>query len=139
MDYAVISKETIGHLYNGYSSIKNSPLPQSLRALLELRVSQINGCNYCCNLHKTEAIKLGVDEDKINHLEQFLDSPYFSDVEKEALSWAELLTSLKTKPSVKTTKLHLYFSEREIVDITICISLMNAFNRLAISMRDELR
>jgi len=137
MDYAKISKETIGHLYNGYASLANSPLSKELRVLLELKVSKINGCNSCCTLHRTEAIKLGVTEEKINNLENFSELPCFSNAEKEVLSWAELLTKLNDIPRVENTKLQLYFSEREIVDITICISLMNAFNRLAISMRDE--
>jgi AhpD family alkylhydroperoxidase len=137
MDYAKISRDTISHLYSGYTSLQNSPLSKELRALLELRVSQINGCKYCCNLHKTEAIKLGVTVDKINALEQFIDSNDYSDAEKEALSLAELLTKLDNITMVEETKLNFYFSEREIVDITICISLMNAFNRLAISMRAE--
>jgi alkylhydroperoxidase family enzyme len=61
----------------------------------------------------------------------------FSDSEKEALKWAEALTKLDGRKRVDETDLSKYFSEREIVDITICISLMNSFNRLAISMRDE--
>ena len=137
MDYTNISKSTINHLYSGYASLQNSPLSKELQVFLELRVSQINGCEYCCILHTTEATKLGITVDKINDLEQFRDSNDYSDAEKEALSWAELLTKLDKIARVKENKLNLYFSEREIVDITICISLMNAFNRLAMSMRDE--
>jgi AhpD family alkylhydroperoxidase len=99
MDYASISKSTIKHLYSSYASLQDSPLSQELQSLLELRVSQINGCEYCCILHKTEAIKLGVTANKINALEQFRDSNDYSDAEKEALSWAELLTELDTVES----------------------------------------
>ena len=137
MDYVTISKDTINHLFSGYASLQASPLSKELRAFLDLRVSQLNGCKYCCNLHRSEAIKLGVALDKINALERFTDSNHYSDAEKEALSWAESLTKLDNIKRVEETKLNLYFNEREIVDITICISLMNAFNRLAISMRDE--
>ena len=137
MDYAKISKDTIGHLYAGYKSLKESPLSASLQALMNLRVSQINDCAYCCNLHTNEAVQLGVSQDKIDHLSEFAASSLFSDAEKEALKWAESLTRLDGNKRVQNTALSKYFSEREIVDITICISLMNTFNRLAISMRDE--
>jgi AhpD family alkylhydroperoxidase len=137
MDYPNISRDTISHLYNAYASLQDSSLSKELQALLELRVSQINGCKYCCVLHKTKAIKLGITTGKINSLEQFIDSNDYTDAEKEALSWVELLTKLDNIARVEETKLNLYFGEREIVDITICIALMNTFNRLAISMRDK--
>lgn len=78
-----------------------------------------------------------MNQDKIESLSEFTSSSLFSDAEKEALQWAESLTKLDGNKKVRNTELAKYFSEREIVDITICISLMNAFNRLAISMRDE--
>ncbi len=137
MDYTKISKDTLNHLYECHKSLKNSPLDPTLRSLIELRVSQINGCSYCCDLHRNEAIKLGVDEDKIAKLAQFVTSNLFSDSEKEVLAWAESLTKLSANKKVQNTNLSQYFSDREIVDITICISLMNSLNRLAISMRDE--
>lgn len=140
MDYAKISKDTIGHLYAGYKSLHDSPLAAELKALIELRVSQINGCDYCCNLHRNEALKLEVSNDKIESLPEFTTSSLFSDGEKEVLKWAESLTNLTKldgNKKVHSTELSKYFSEREVVDITICISLMNTFNRLAISMRDE--
>ncbi|RZI47537.1 carboxymuconolactone decarboxylase family protein [Rickettsiales endosymbiont of Peranema trichophorum] len=137
MDYTKISKDTIGHLYAGYKSLNESPLPADLKGLIELRVSQINGCSYCCNLHTNAALKLGVSKDKIESLPEFATSGLFSDGEREALKWAESLTNLDGNKKIHNTELSKYFSEREVVDITICISLMNTFNRLAISMRDE--
>ena len=137
MDYTKISKDTIGHLYAGYKSFNASPLAADLKAFIELRVSQINGCDYCCNLHRNEAVKLGVNQGQIESLSEFTASSLFSDAEKEALQWAESLTKLDGNTKVESTELSKYFGEREIVDITICISLMNTFNRLAISMRDE--
>lgn len=135
MDYSKISKDSINYLYGAYKSLQQSPLPADLRALIELRVSQINSCSYCCNLHANEALKLGVSQSKIDNLQDFVVSGVFSDAEIEALKWAESLTKLNENKKVETTKLSKYFNEREIVDMTICISLMNTFNRLAISMK----
>lgn len=137
MDYAKISKETIGHLYTAHTSLNNSSLSKELRALLELRVSQINGCSYCINLHRGELVKYEIANEKIEELPNFTSSNLYSNAEKEALHWSEKLTYLKQPQKVKDTNLAEYLSEREIVDITICISMMNMFNRIAISMRDD--
>lgn len=137
MNYAKISKDIVNHLVAARQSLKDSPLSQNLRVLLELRVSQINACSYCCNLHTNEAIKAGISNHIIESLPEFRKSPDFTEKEKEALAWAEDLTKLDNNKKVKDTKLSTHFNEREIVDITICISMMNAFNRLAISMKDE--
>ncbi|MEN9782042.1 MAG: uncharacterized protein RL208_192, partial [Pseudomonadota bacterium] len=84
------------------------------------------------------ALKLGISEDKINDLSKFTTSLLFSDAEKEVLKFAKVLTKLDKNKRIQDTELGKYFSEREIVDIAICISLMNAFNRLAISMKNYL-
>jgi AhpD family alkylhydroperoxidase len=137
MDYAENSKDTLVHLYAGYKTFDESPLAADLKALIELRVSQMNGCVYCCNLHTNEAVKLGVSKNKIESLSEFSLSSLFSDAEKEALQWAESLTKLdgNKKFGFENTGLSKYFSERQIADITICIALMNTFNRLAISFQ----
>ena len=62
MNYAKISKDTFDLLYKARESLNNSPLSPTMRVLAELRVSQINGCAYCCRLHSEEALKLGVPQ-----------------------------------------------------------------------------
>lgn len=136
MDYKNISKESMAHVYAAYTSLNESPLAAGLRVLIELRVSQINGCDPCCQIHTQTASTLGVSQSKMKSLSEFMTSFEFSDAEKEALKWAETLTHLDGNTRVEHTDLSQYFSEREIVDITICISLMNAMNRIAISMKE---
>ena len=97
MDYTKISKDTIGLLYAGYKSFDASPLAADLKALIELRVSQINGCAYCCNLHRNEAVKLGVNQDKIESLSEFTASSLFSDAEKEARASNKRITLVDAK------------------------------------------
>ncbi len=136
MNYAEISKETIGYLYKSYNSLKQSPLDQTLRVLIELRVSQMNGCEYCCTLHANEAKQMGIAQDKINTLEKWPQSSAFSKTEMAALAWAESLTLRDKNMGHHKEQLAKHYNEREIVDITACISIMNALNRLATSLRE---
>ena len=74
MNYAEISKYTISCIYKSYESLDESPLDKALRALIELRVSQINGCSYCCNLHIADARKNNVSQKKLDLLPIYLSS-----------------------------------------------------------------
>jgi len=136
MNYAEISKETISFLYKSYNSLKGSPLDATIRVLVELRTSQINGCHYCCNLHTDEAKILGIHQEKINALATWNVSNVFTKEEIAALQWTEDLTKLKINTDKTKALLRQYFSERQLVDLTACISIMNALNRIAISLKD---
>ncbi len=137
MNYEEISKDVVSSLYKSYDDLKASPLDQSLRILIELRVSQLNGCTYCCTLHTQEAEKSGIEFSKIKNLPQWKTSDLFSAAEKAALAWSESLTKLDKCHAPIKEELHLYFSEREIVDMTLSISIMNAFNRMEISLKNS--
>jgi AhpD family alkylhydroperoxidase len=136
MDYAQISKETISHLYKSYNSLKQSPLDAEIRVLVELRTSQINGCAYCCQLHTAEARKENISQDKLDVLPAWRSSSLFSAKERIALQWVEEITRLNACAHKTKAKLLESFSEREVVDLTACVSIMNALNRMAISLRD---
>lgn len=134
MNYSEISKETISLLHQSYASLSKSPLKQTLKTLVELRVSQINGCKYCIGVHTQEAKKLNIPLEKINSLHAWCLNEMFSKEERAALHWAEALTHLDNDLNQAKDLLTPYFNEREIVDLTTCIALMNTLNRLAISL-----
>jgi AhpD family alkylhydroperoxidase len=137
MKYEEISKETIKFLHQSHASLTASPLNAGIRILVELRVSQINGCPYCCHLHSEEARKFGIAQEKLDLLPAWRHSTSFTPEEKLVLQWAEALTSLDQELSPIKQQLSQIYSERQIVDLTICIGLMNTFNRLEISLRDR--
>jgi AhpD family alkylhydroperoxidase len=137
MNYAQISQETIGHLYKCHGSLKESELDQKLRVLVELRVSQLNGCALCCGLHSDEARKLGVEQVKLDKLPGWALAHVFSDSERLALEWCDALTLMKGELREIRTRLEAVFSDRELVDLTAAISLMNALNRIAITLGDH--
>ena len=102
--------------------------------LLYLRVSQINGCPFCVDLHARELRKAGDAERRIDALVVWRDSPFFSEPERAALDWAEHLTSMRDVGRLDALydALHPHFSERQIAVLTFAVSLMNAVNRVAI-------
>jgi AhpD family alkylhydroperoxidase len=135
MDYNKISKETFDYIYKSRASLNNSPLATALRILTELRISQINGCAYCCQIHLQEALNLGIQQEKLDALIGWPLSNLFSKEEKTALQWAEAVTHLDKDLLQVKEQLSSVFSEKEIVDLTACISIMNALNRIAITLR----
>lgn len=135
MNYAEISKETIGFLYQSRTSLNKSPLSATIRVLAELRVSQINGCAYCCDLHTKEARKLGVRDEKLDCLPSWDTSDFFTGEEKVVLRWVESVTRLDENLQELRERLSEIYSERQIVDLTACIGIMNALNRIVISLR----
>ncbi len=106
-------------------------------AMLELRVSQLNGCSYCLHLHSQELKHLGVSEQKIHELGGWQCSQLFSAAEKTALAWADSLTQI-TQTHVAQAEfvaMKLHFSDAAISDMSMIISNMNAMNRVGIAMR----
>ena len=116
-----------------------SSIDDSLRALIEIRVSQINGCAYCVDLHSNEARELGVPQQRLDCLPVWQESGLFGDREMAALAWAESVTHISIEPDIEGQlhRLLEHFSEAEAVDLTIVVSLMNSLNRMAKSFGDK--
>lgn len=137
MNYKEIAKETIGHLYKAHSSIRKSGIDEKLIALAELRVSQINGCAYCCSYHAKELLNFDIEQDVINRLPGWKHTNAFNDQQKLVLDWAEAVTYNNTDSSEIKQKLSLYFTEREIIELTASITLMSTLNKLRINLAEQ--
>ena len=137
MDYAEISKTTFDLLFQSRSSLSASPLEENVRILVELRVSQITGCAYCCSMHAEEARRIGISQEKLDVLTAWRNTVEFTEEEQIALEWAEAVTYLDNDLLDLKERLYEFYSEREIVDLTACIGIMNALSRVAISLRDD--
>ncbi|MGG1921777.1 carboxymuconolactone decarboxylase family protein [Chryseobacterium cucumeris] len=137
MNYKEIAKETIGNLYRAHNSIRKSGIDEKLIALVELRVSQINGCAYCCSYHAKELFDFGVEQDLINRLPGWKHTNVYNDQQKLVLEWTEAV--IYSKDNLESTKAKLIdqFSEREIVELTASITLMNTLNKLRIALAEE--
>jgi AhpD family alkylhydroperoxidase len=117
-----------------------SGLPGELVELVYLRVSQINNCASCLDMHTRDLIKKGVKVEKLALLVQAWKEggSLFSETERAALAWAEGVTRVaETGVSDSAYKAARdVFDEKQLVDLTIAISLMNSYNRMAISFRN---
>jgi AhpD family alkylhydroperoxidase len=121
------------HLY-----VSQSGLAPALLTAVYLRVSLINGCAYCIDMHSRELRDLGVSVEKIALIPVWHEAGELFDArEKAALAWAETVTQVSTTgvPDSAYEAASAHFDEKELVDLTLAIGLMNAYNRMAISFR----
>jgi AhpD family alkylhydroperoxidase len=122
-----------------HAYVSQSGLTHELLAAVNLRVSLINGCAYCIDLHSRELRELGVSNEKIALVPVWHEAgQLFDEREKAALAWAETVTLVSTTgvPDSDYDAVRAHFDEKELVDLTLAISLMNAYNRMAISFRN---
>lgn len=137
MDYKTISKETIGFLYQAHASIRKSGLDNKLIALAELRVSQLNGCAYCCSFHNQELRDMGLHQEVLDRLPGWKHSKAFDHQQELVLQWAEAITLMQEDLSSLREMLDKQFTPKEVVELTASISLMNALNRLRITLGEK--
>lgn len=137
LPYYQLSPAVFSPMKQALQGLEKGPLDNQLIELVFLRVSQINGCSYCLALHTKALRTSGMEQIKLDTLAGWKVSEYFSDKERAALAWAESLTLIADSQAGDDVYLPLLglFSAEEIADLTFAASLMNAFNRLAISMR----
>jgi AhpD family alkylhydroperoxidase len=117
--------------------VRRSGLEPSLLELVRMRASQINGCAYCLDMHSKDARAAGETEQRLYELNAWREAPFYSERERAALDWTEAVT-LVSQEHVHDRVYEAarqQFSEKELVDITMAVVAINAWNRLAISFR----
>ena len=137
-DYAKASPEGYKAFGGVYVTLQKSGLPKQLVDLVYLRVSQINGCAFCIDMHTRDLVKSGLTVDKLVLVPVWRESGnVFSPRERAALAWAETVTLVAQThvPDAEYDAAASEFSEKELADLTYAIGLMNAFNRLGVSFR----
>lgn len=122
-----------------YGYVMQSGLPAELVELVYLRVSQINNCAYCLDMHTRELLKQGQEIEKLALVQAWAEAGnLFDKRERAALAWAETVTRVAETgiPDEAYQSTRAVFEEKELVDLTIAIGLMNGYNRLAIGFRN---
>lgn len=137
LDYFAAAPEAMKPLLALENSLASLSIPLTLRELIKLRVSQINNCAYCLNMHAPAARKAGLSQQKLDVLAAWRESPAFDARERALLGWAEALTRLEQTgaPDADYAALEAAFSPRERAEITLAIGVINIWNRLAVGFR----
>ncbi|RZJ55555.1 MAG: carboxymuconolactone decarboxylase family protein [Acidovorax sp.] len=140
LPYHQLSSKAFMGLVNVSETIKKGALGARLAELVFLRVSQINGCAYCMDMHWNFLIKDGVEARHLNAVAGWREAPFFNDRERAAFRWAEILTATPHSDASdeEFDKLKAVFTDAEISDLGFAIAVMNAWNLLNAGMRSPI-
>jgi AhpD family alkylhydroperoxidase len=119
-------------LFEMVGYLKNSSLNSELIELVDFRVSQINKCAYCLDMHSKEARAKGETEQRLYGLSAWRETPYYTDRERAALAWAEAVTAAHV-PDEVYNQVKDHFSEIELIDLTMAVTGINTWNRINLS------
>ena len=121
------------------SFLHQSGLEIPLLHLIKLRASQINGCANCIDMHWKDLRAIGENEQRLYGLDAWRESPYYTERERAALAWTEAVTLVASThvPDDVYEEVQRQFNEKEITNLTLAVAVINAWNRLAISLRAE--
>lgn len=139
LDYNRVAPNGAKALGGVYGYVVQSDLSAELVILVYLRISQINNCAYCLDMHTRDLIKMGVPIEKLALVQAWEEGgTLFNETERAALAWAETVTRVAQTgvPDSAYNAARAVFDEKRLVDLTIAISLMNSYNRMAISFRN---
>ena len=109
--------------------LAKSPVEIALRELICFRVSQINSCAYCLDMHYKDARAKGETEQRLYGLSAWRESPYYTDRERAAFAWAEAVTACHV-PDEVYSQVKGQFSDEELIDLTLVVTTINTWNRM---------
>jgi AhpD family alkylhydroperoxidase len=135
INYLALTGNLRHELYSVTNHLPGEGFSKSLRHLIDIRVSQMNGCLFCLNLHTKEALTDGESHDRIEALANWRTSERFDAAERSALNWAELLTrggADDASLDEAMDSLRPNFNEEAICRLTFAVALINAWNRVGI-------
>jgi len=142
LDFISASPQTMEIIFKQESNLhqqfsNSQSVPLSTWELVKLRVSQINQCAYCIDMHSKDALKLGESPERIYSLSAWPDMPLYTALERSALTWAELIISDQTVSDEQYQHALNSFGEQGLVDLTIAINAINSWNRISKAFKPE--
>jgi AhpD family alkylhydroperoxidase len=123
-------------LYGIGGYLKKSHLEKSLIELVNFRVSQLNSCAYCLDMHSKDARAAGETEQRLYGLSAWHETPYYTARERAALAWAEAVTRCQVPDAVYNEAAD-QFSDEELIDLTFAVTTINTWNRLNLAFPNE--
>ncbi|MDI3284262.1 carboxymuconolactone decarboxylase family protein [Polyangium sp. 15x6] len=137
LDYKTVAPQAFRTLIGLEEHVRKSGLERSLVELVYLRVSQINGCAFCIDIHTKDLRAAGEAEQRLYLLSAYREAPFYSDRERAALAWAEAVTELGRDgvPDAVFEEARRHFKDEELAELTLAVAAINVWNRLAIAFR----
>ncbi|MBY4675823.1 carboxymuconolactone decarboxylase family protein [Marinobacterium arenosum] len=139
INYAKAAPNAIGGMISMENYLAECGLEPSLTELVKTRVSQINGCAYCIDMHTKDARRAGESEQRLYALSAWRETPFFNQRERAGLAWAEALTLIADGEvdDALYAQARAQFDEKELVDLTLAVTMINSWNRIALSFLPE--
>ena len=137
LKYGVLAPEGLAKMRELEHYLNNGAgIEASMRELVRLRVSFMNGCRYCVRLHTSELERVGETAERIAEVAEWRSSELYSRRERAALAWAEAVTDIQDghAPDVVYEAVREQFTDVETVNLTLVITTINAWNRIAIAL-----
>ena len=137
IDYRKAAPDAFNAMLDLEAGVRRAGLERSLIELVKMRVSQVNGCAYCLDMHSKDARAAGETEQRLHVLPAWRETPFYSARERAALAWAEAVTrvSMNELPDTLYAEVRAQLNEKEMVELTLAIIAINGWNRLAIAFR----
>jgi AhpD family alkylhydroperoxidase len=137
INYTEVGRGAVRAMYGLEMYLSKCGLEASLLHLLKFRVSQINGCAYCLDMHSKDLRAAGETEQRLYLLDAWREAPFYTERERAALAWAEAVTLVTEGhvPDEVYEQARAQFSEEELVNLTLAVVAINGWNRLSISFR----
>lgn len=132
ISYQEVSGKLLEGMFTSEAYLKKCSLDLKLLELVKFRVSQLNGCAFCLDMHHKEAIHLGETELRLHSLAAWKEAPYYDEKERAVLTFAEALTlaSFRDIDDQIFNDLSAFFSKSEIGDLTLAVNQINSWNRI---------
>ena len=139
IDYRKASPDTYQAMQGLEAAVHRARLEHALLELVKMRVSQINGCAYCLDMHSKDARAAGETEQRLYGLNAWRESNFYTERERAALAWTEALTLIAENhvDDELYAQAREQFSEKELSDLSLAVIAINGWNRLAIPFRSE--
>jgi len=135
-DYTAHAPQAFQYLLQLSQHLHKGAIGPKLIELMSLRISQINGCVFCLDMHATLLRKMGVDQRKLDTLAGWRECPLFDERERATLAWAEALNAISEGPlpdnALAAAREH--FNERELSELTFAVAVINAWNMLNVGL-----
>jgi AhpD family alkylhydroperoxidase len=139
IDYRAVAPDAVRAVYGVEQYVRHSALEHGLIELVKLRASYMNGCAYCVDMHTKDARAAEESEQRLYAVPVWRETPFFTPRERAALRWTEAVTALGHGgvSDAEYDEVRAHFTDREVVDLTMAVIAINAWNRLAVTFQAE--